>query len=58
VLPTADSSLPTAQAVVVAVFLRDDLRWGWLRQQVVRVFMHSPCSASVSGGVFWRQMIW
>ena len=41
-----------------AVFLRADFRGGWLRQHVERVFMHSACSGSVSGGVFCRQMIW
>ncbi|MFN8636936.1 MAG: hypothetical protein U0893_24070 [Chloroflexota bacterium] len=44
--------------VVAFSFLRDVLRCGWLRQHVERAFMQSACSASVSGGVFWRQMIW
>ncbi|MFN8636320.1 MAG: hypothetical protein U0893_20925 [Chloroflexota bacterium] len=45
--------------VVAFSFLRDDdLRCGWLRQHAERAFMQSACSASVSGGVFWRQMIW
>jgi len=42
---------------VVAAFLRD-FRCGWLRQHTDRVFMHSACSGSVSGGVSCRQMIW
>jgi hypothetical protein len=49
---------PQAEVVAVFSFFREVFRCGWLRQQVVRAFMHSCCSASDSGGVFWRQMIW
>jgi len=44
--------------VLAAVFLRVDFRGGKFRQHVERAFMQSACSASVSGGVFCRQMIW
>jgi hypothetical protein len=50
--------LPMGYFAAAAVFLRADLRGGWLRQHVERVFIHSACSGSVSGGVFCRQMIW